>query len=164
MDQTHLHLVITHLPIFGSIIGACILGYGLWTKSTQTQMAAYLLFVGSALGAGLAYYTGEGAEEVVENIQGVTESIIKEHEEFALYALISLIVLGVLSLLTLIITYKKSSLAKTAAYTTLLVSLVSFALVAQTGYLGGKIRHTELNGIAPAGGNVQEQGADEDDD
>lgn len=112
----------------------------------------------------LGIYTGEGAEESVENIQGVAESIIKEHEEFALYALICLIVLGVVSLLTLIITYKKSSLSKTAAFTTLLISIISFALVAQTGYLGGKIRHTELNGISPADDNHQTQAEDNDDD
>ena len=31
------------------------------------------------------------------------------------------------------------------AFFILFVSLVSFGLVARTGYLGGQIRHTELN-------------------
>ena len=90
MDQTHIHLLITHLPIFVSILGAFVLAHGLWTKSNQTKMAAYNLFIISAIGSGIAYLTGEGAEERVENIQGVVEATIKQHEEFALFALISL--------------------------------------------------------------------------
>ena len=101
MSQVHLHLLITHLPIFGSILGAFVLGYGIWSKSIHTKMAAYFLFVISAIGTGIAYLTGEGAEEAVENIQGVSENIIGQHEDFAMYALVSLIILGASSLLAI---------------------------------------------------------------
>lgn len=145
MDQTHIHLLITHLPIFGSILGGLVLAHGLWTKSNQTKIAAYNLFIISALGAGIAYLTGEGAEEKVENIQGVAETIIKQHEEFALFALIALIILGVASIVGLFLTLRKSSLTKLTAVVILFISLISFGLVARTGYLGGQIRHTEIN-------------------
>ena len=161
MDQTHVHLLITHLPIFGSILGAFVLAYGLWSKSNQTKIAAYFLFVIAALGAGIAYLTGEGAEDAVEEIQGVSENIIKQHEEFALFALISLIVLGISSLFALIVTYKKTSLLKTASLLTLIISLVSFALVARTGYLGGQIRHTEISTSAVQNNSGQEKGDDD---
>lgn len=159
MDQAHLHLLITHLPIFGSILGAFVLGYGIWSNSDQTKIAAYFLFVISAIGAGIAYLTGEAAEEVVEDIQGVSENIIGQHEDFALYALISLIVLGLFSLVSLFLTYKKYTLLKTMSGITLLVSLVSFALVARTGYLGGQIRHSEITT-----GAIQNDGGQENDD
>lgn len=145
MDQTHLHLLITHLPIFGSILGGLVLAHGLWTKSNQTKMAAYNLFIISAIGAGIAYLTGEAAEESVENIQGVVEATIKQHEEFALFALVSLIVLGVGSIIGLFLTLRKSKLITTTAFVILAISLISFGLVARTGYLGGQIRHTEIN-------------------
>jgi len=161
MDQAHVHLLITHLPIFGSILGAFVLAYGLWSKSNQTKIAAYFLFVIAALGAGIAYLTGEGAEDAVEEIQGVSENIIKQHEEFALFALISLIVLGISSLFALIVTYKKTSLLKTASLLTLIISLVSFALVARTGYLGGQIRHTEISTSAVQNNSGQEKGDDD---
>jgi type IV secretory pathway VirB2 component (pilin) len=99
MTQTHIHLLITHLPIFGSILGAIVLAYGIWTKSNETKVAAYILLLISSIGAGIAYLTGEAAEETVENIQGVVESTIKSHEEFALFAIISLVILGISSLL-----------------------------------------------------------------
>ena len=145
MDQTHIHLLITHLPIFGSILGAFVLAHGLWTKSNQTKMAAYNLFIISAIGSGIAYLTGEGAEERVENIQGVVEATIKQHEEFALFALISLIILGVASIIGLFLTLRKSKLITTTAFVILAISLISFGLVARTGYLGGQIRHTEIS-------------------
>ena len=63
MNQTHIHLIITHLPIFGSLLGGIVLVHGLLTKTKQTLIAAYILLIISTLGAGIAYLTGEAAEE-----------------------------------------------------------------------------------------------------
>lgn len=145
MNPTHIHLLITHLPIFGSILGGLVLAYGLWTKSNNTKIAAYNVFIISAIGAGIAYLTGEAAEETAEKIQGIVKDVIEEHEHFSVYALVSLIILGVASIGGLFLTIKKSGMINTAAVTILLISLVSFGLVARTGYLGGQIRHTEIN-------------------
>ena len=150
MDQTHLHLVITHLPIFGSILGAFVLAYGLWSKTDPTKVAAYYVFIITAVGAGIAYITGEAAEETVENIQGIAESVVEEHEEFAIFALVSILTLGVGSVIGAVATLKRSRLTTKIATVILLISLVSFALVARTGYLGGQIRHTEISD-APSG-------------
>jgi uncharacterized membrane protein len=159
MNQTHIHLLITHLPIFGSILGGLVLAHGLFTKSNQTKIAAYNLFIISAIGAGIAYLTGEAAEETVENIQGVVEATIKQHEESALFALVSLIILGAASIAGLFVTIKKSPLTRTLAFVILFISLISFGLVARTGYLGGQIRHTEIaNGaIAPTENSENEK-------
>lgn len=161
MNQTHIHLLITHLPIFGSILGGLVLAHGLWTKSSQTKIAAYNLFILSAIGATIAYFTGEGAEESIENIQGVATNMIEEHEESALVALISLIALGVASIGALFITLKNSDFTKNAAIVILFLSLISFGLVARTGYLGGQIRHTEI-GSGGTGVQTQEGGEEED--
>ncbi|TAE82776.1 MAG: hypothetical protein EAY81_08945 [Bacteroidetes bacterium] len=147
MNQTHIHLLITHLPIIGSILGALVLIHAIGDKSNQTKIAAYYVFILSAIGAVIAYLTGEGAEESVEHLQGVMETTIKTHEEFALFAFISLIVLGVASILALVVTFRKSILIRTVAFVVLFISLISFGLVARTGYLGGQIRHTEVNAV-----------------
>jgi uncharacterized membrane protein len=116
----------------------------MWTKSSATKIAAYHVLILSALGAVVAYLTGEGAEETVENIQGVAENAIEAHEEFAMFALISLICTGIASILGVILTLKKSSFANKISMVILFLALVGFGLVARTGYLGGKIRHTEV--------------------
>jgi len=166
MNQTHIHLLITHLPIFGSILGALVLIHGLGVKSNQTIIAAYYLFILSAIGAAIAYFTGEAAEETVEDFAGVLESSIKTHEDFAIYALVSLILLGLLSLLGLIFTFKNSTFIRSMAFCVLFVSLVSFGLVARTGYLGGQIRHTEVadGAISPTGADGNEKESEDSDE
>lgn len=145
MNQTHLHLLINHLPIFASILGGLVLAHGLWTKSDQTKIAAYYLLIISSIGAAIAYLTGEVAEEAVENIQGISKDLIEQHEDFSVIALVALSILGVVSLIGLFLTIKKSPLTRIVAIVTLFISLISFGLIARTGYIGGQIRHTEIN-------------------
>ena len=161
MNQTHIHLIITHLPIFGSILGGLVLAHGLWTKSNQTKIAAYNLFIISAIGAGIAYLTGEGAEESVEDMQGVVEATIKTHEEFAQFALISFIFLGLASIVGLFLTLRKSPMTRAIAFIVFFISIISFGLVARTGYLGGQIRHTEIS--SPNNSNTDTNEKENDD-
>ena len=162
MNQAHIHLLINHLPVIGSLFGVIVLAHGMWTKNGQTKIASYNLFILSAIGAAIAYFTGEPAEEMVENIAGVTERAIEQHEDFAMSAFISFMLLGILSIFGLLITLKQSIFMRPVAIIILLVSLVSFVLVARTGYLGGQIRHTEINGSA--GTQMQESENEKDDD
>lgn len=156
MDQAHIHLLITHLPIFGSILGGLVLAHGIWSKSDQTKIAAYNVLIISSLGAAIAYLTGEGAEEAIEDIQGVAKNMIDQHEDFAMFALVGLIAVGVISIVGLLLIIKISSFANTIAILTLIVSVISFGLVARTGYLGGQIRYTEIGTASPTQGNTEE--------
>ncbi len=145
MDQAHLHLIINHLPIIGTILASFVLVHGLFTKSTQTKIAAYNLLIISAAGAVAAYLSGEGAEEIVEKIQGISKTAIEEHGEFAKFAMIALVVSGASALVALVFALRKSSLTVPLAIVTLVLALISFGLMARTGYQGGQIRHTEFS-------------------
>ncbi|MBF8456478.1 hypothetical protein IV494_04720 [Kaistella sp. G5-32] len=162
MDQTHIHLLITHLPIFGSLLGTLVLGFGIWKKSSTTKIAAHYLLIISAIGACIAYITGEAAEETVENIQGVSENVIEQHADFAIYALIALIAVGIFSLINIYLEYKKNGFPKSATTITLVLAMISFVLVARTGYLGGQIRHAEITSNTTQ--NAIDQGGEQDDD
>jgi uncharacterized membrane protein len=152
---------LTHLPIFGVLLGIFVLMQGIFFKSDQVKMVSYSLFILSAIGASMAYLSGEGAEEVVENIQGITDTVIEEHEEFAMAALIATITLAVASLVGLIFTYRKSSLTPKIAWAILILSFIAFGLVARTGYLGGQIRHSELQATyLPQDNNLSEDSDD----
>jgi hypothetical protein len=50
MDQTHVHIVITHLPIFGTLLGVLVLIQGIWAKRRPTLIAAYSVFVFQGIG------------------------------------------------------------------------------------------------------------------
>jgi uncharacterized membrane protein len=151
MNQTHIHLLITHLPIIGAVLGAFVLLHGIWRKSNSTLIAAYNILIISAIGAVIAYATGEGAEETVEHLQGISKNVIEEHAESALTSLIGLIVIGVIAVAGLYVTLKNTSLTRPLALLALAASLIGFGLIARTGYLGGQIRHTEIgtNSVSP---------------
>ncbi|MGL5888522.1 MAG: hypothetical protein ACRC3B_01475, partial [Bacteroidia bacterium] len=148
MEQVHLHLIITHLPIVGSFIGALVLVWGIMYKSQPTKNIAFIVLLLSAIGAAIANFTGEAAEEVVEKIAGISHDVIHEHEEAAELAFILQMIMGAFALLSYFLAYRKSGFARIASIVTLLIGLAAFVMVARAGYYGGLIRHPEVNGAA----------------
>jgi uncharacterized membrane protein len=144
MDATHLHLVLSHFPIIGTIIGIVILAYGQISKNIVIQKVALATLILMALFTIPVFLTGEGAEETVENITGVSEQLIENHEELAEKAIWLMGLLAVLSIISLFAIIKKLSFAKTITLITLIVSLGTFGVFAQLGNLGGQIRHSEI--------------------
>lgn len=168
MDSTHLHLMLTHVPIVGMIIGTIMLLYGLIGKSKSIQQFSLMLLVVMALVTIPVFLTGEPAEETVENIAGIPESVIEEHEEAAEWAIWVMMAAGAFSLISLIAAKMNSAFSSMSIKLSLAVCLLATAAMARTGYLGGQIRHSEIRGgtladtqAQPAGG---EQGEEEDDD
>src|SRR5262245_57933499 len=98
MNAAHFHLIVTHFPIAGIVIGFLLLVFSLFKKSRELQMTSLVLFVGVAILTIPLYLSGEGAEELVEDAPGVSKQMIEEHEEAGEYALIAAEVLGVASL------------------------------------------------------------------
>ena len=165
MDSTHLHLLLNHFPIIGTIIGSGIMAYGYFTQSESTKKAALWTWVAMALCAIPVFLTGEPAEEMVEGLPGVSEALIGEHEEAAELAIWVMEALGLLSLLALFLRFKEASTGKLILGITFALSIVTFGLMARTGYLGGQIRHTEIrsgatNNVPPA----EILGGEKDDD
>lgn len=152
MNATHIHLFINHVAVIGSFFGMVVLLLALRSKSKNTFHAAYAVLMIAAMSAGIAYATGESAEETVEGIAGVSESRIEPHEESAAYALASFIALGVLSVAGIYISSYKEEMQMKWGMFMLILCLLSFGIVARTALLGGKIRHTEV-----AGGSIQSQ-------
>lgn len=139
---------------------------GLVLKSEILKRTAYCIFIGGALAAIAAFSTGEGAEEVVEGIQGVDEKFIKIHEEAAEIFALLLYILGLLSVAGLWANWKKKSYSQTVSIVTLVLSLVVLFFAKQTGTTGGEIRHTEIRGDGLTDGNTinLERDYEKDDD
>ena len=156
--------MITHLPIIGAFIGLLILLFAYLKKDANVKTAAYLVFVVCAIGACIAYATGEGAEEVVENLPGVVEAAIETHEDAAMYSLISMIALGVMSIIGIIQIRWNSSKLNFIHSLIVFLSLFSMASIAYTGNLGGKIRHTEITNASAALPNNEQPSNESDED
>ncbi len=144
MDLTHLHLLLNHFPIIGTIIGIALMAYALFSKQKVLQNAALTIWVVMTLFTLPVMKTGEEAEETVENISGINKASIHEHEEAAELALWIMIALGVVSLGGLLLQNRDSNKASLLTKFAFGISLVVFIAMARTGYLGGLIRHTEL--------------------
>jgi uncharacterized membrane protein len=168
MNDAHLHMVVNHFPIIGTILGLGILITGIILKNNSVKNTAYVLFIVAAVFGAFSMGTGEGAEELVENMPSVGKQIIHEHEEMAEKLAIVLYVLGVISLVGLFLSYIKNAKANLVSYVAVIVAIVGVFFAQQTGTTGGEIRHTEIRANAvPAGGAQQsatsgEQGEDND--
>lgn len=146
MDGAHWHLVVNHLPIIFPIVGVIVMITGLVSKSEAVKRTAYMIFILGALATIAAMSTGEGAEEIVEKISGVTENYIENHEETAeTFALLSYI-LGGISVLGLWASFKQKSFSSVISIVTLVFAFVVLFFAQQTGTTGGEIRHTEIRG------------------
>lgn len=144
MNATHLHLILTHFPIVGTIIGIGILAYGQIFKNLEIQKTALVTFVLMAILTIPVFLTGEEAGETVENIAGISEKLIENHEELAEKAIWVMGLLGVLSFISLFAIFKKLSFSRAITLITLFVSIVTFGIFVQVGNLGGQIRHSEI--------------------
>jgi uncharacterized membrane protein len=167
MNDAHLHMVVNHFPIIGTILGLGILITGMILKNNSVKSTAYCLFIVAAVFAAFSMGTGEGAEELVEDMPSVGKQIIHEHEEMAEKLAIILYVLGVISLGGLFLNYKNNSKANLISYVVVVVAFVGVFFAQQTGTTGGEIRHTEIRANATqtsgAGQNAAgEQGEDND--
>lgn len=164
MNAAQIHLALNHAPLFLSLIGGLLLIVGMIKKNETVKTISLYMLVAAAVFTAPVYLTGEGTEELVENMAGVNEAAIEEHEEMAKISLIIIIVSGVVALLGLL-TRKKESLSKIILGGAVLLSLASFGTMAQTAHLGGLIRHSEIQtgAISTQGEKGEEDEKDEKD-
>lgn len=144
MNDAHLHMVVNHFPIIGTLFGLGILITGIALKNKVISNVAYALFVVAAVFAAVSMATGEGAEEIVENLPEVTHNIIHEHEEMAEKLALVLYALGLVSLIGLFLNFKNHAKAHLISYLAVIIALVGVFLGKQTGTTGGEVRHTEI--------------------
>lgn len=160
MSPVHLHLVLNHVPVIGTLIGICLLAYAVLRRDDRLIRVCLGMFAVLAAVAVATFLTGEPAEEAVEGLAGVSESIVEQHEGAARLATIALGFLGLLSVAVLL-RFRARALPRQAALLLLAAALVPAGMMAWTANLGGQIRHSEIRaeivGAPPAladeGGN-----------
>lgn len=144
MNQAHVHLAINHLPIILPIAGVLIVIGGIIFRSELVKRMGFFLFIVGAIATLPSMNSGEGAEEIAENIAGVTEDFIHEHEEKAEVFAIFSYILGALSLFGIWASWKTKSYSKILSFAIVLFAGIVLFLGKQTGTSGGEIRHTEI--------------------
>ena len=142
-NEAHFHLIINHFPIILPIVGLIILIIGFLMKAELVKRITYGIFIVAAATTFLAMNSGEGAEEIVEEL-GRNHHAIHEHEEHAeTFALLSY-VLGLFSVIALWLNWKKHPFKDLSMYLVALVSIAVLFLARGVGQSGGEISHEEI--------------------
>lgn len=144
MNSAHVHLLLNHLPVLGTGFGILLLAFAWLRKSEELKRVSLGIFILAAVSAVPAYLTGEPAEEIIEQLPGVSEAIIEQHENAALLALIAAAVTGIVSLIGLFFARRAEKLPAWVVLTPLVLALATGGLMARTASFGGQIRHTEI--------------------
>lgn len=143
MNQAHLHMVLNHFPIIGLMFGIGVLIYGIIKKHTILVNTAYVIFIICMIMGKATMMTGEGAEEIAEEL-GISHDLIHEHEEMAETFMKLLYVLGILSVAGLVVNTKKHAKAFILSLIILILAISTSILSIKVGNSGGEIRHTEI--------------------
>lgn len=159
MDAVHIHLIVNHIPVLGSIFGFLLLLVGIIQKNNSYSRVAIAVLIISGIFAVVALQSGEGAEEAVEGLPGVTEGLIHEHEEAAEGAMWISVVTGLLAIGGLFLEKMRPEKLRSFLIVVLIGSAVASGYMGYTAYLGGQIRHTE---IRPQNSVVQQNGDHEE--
>jgi uncharacterized membrane protein len=166
MNDAHYHLLVNHFPIIGTIFGFGILLTGIVLKNNIVKNVAYVLFIVTAIFAAVSMGTGEGAEEMVEDMPSVGKNIIHEHEEIAEKLALVLYLLGAVSIAGMYLNFKNHSKAKLVSFVAITIAVVGVFLAQQVGTSGGEILHTEIraNSITGSKQNAKTSEVGEEDE
>lgn len=149
-NWAHLHMMVNHLPLFAALAAALLLASGLLGKSAPLARAGLVACLLAGVGAWAGNFTGERAEDWVNDKPGVTEEAVEEHEEAAETTRYAAFPLGALALVAL---FWKKGPQRGLQLLLLLLALATLGLTAQAANLGGQIRHTEIRPGAPLPGS-----------
>jgi len=138
VNVAHLHLLLNHVPTVGFGVGCGLFVASLLGKSEDLKRASLVVFFIIALMAIPAYLTGSAASFALRNDPAVSQDLVAAHQDAAMLALVLMEVTGLVAWAVLW-GYRRHSLAAL-----LVLSMLTFALMARTAVVGGQIRHPEI--------------------
>jgi hypothetical protein len=144
MDLAHIHLLLNHFPTIGYIIGAGLFLLSLITNSDDLKRASLVVLLGISLISIPTYMSGNGAQDAIKSLPGVSKSLIEAHEGAALVAFGFMEATGAFAWLGL---WQNRRLARVPGWNLaviLVLTLVSLGLMTRASNMGGEIRHAEI--------------------
>ena len=160
MNGTHLHLAVSHFPVVGMIIGFLVYVVGLIKKNDEVIKVSLGLFVLNLIFVAPTYFSGEGAEEIIEHLPGFNETFIEKHEALAPFAAGAVVWVGVLSIVGLFLYRINKPISQIVKNIFLIFVLSACGLLIWTANRGGQIHHEEIRSMGvtdPPGRQVEER-------
>ncbi len=144
MDFPHLHLLLNHFPIIGTIVGVGLFLTSVIVKNEDVQLSGLVVFVAMALLTIPAFITGVGAQEKIVADGGISNDLIQRHEGSAELSVWFMEMTGALAVIALWQSARGRPAARWNTFATLIFSVMTVGLMARTGNTGGEIRHLEI--------------------
>lgn len=146
MNGAHVHLLLNHIPILGTLFAIILLFFGYFLRQQILSKAGLWTLIVASIISIPSFLSGEEAEHAVEGIIGVSMVSVEEHEEQAEIAYWAILLSGAISLGILLPTFKGQQLNRILLVANMFFMIVTFLLMARAGNSGGSIRHPEIAG------------------
>jgi hypothetical protein len=152
MNLTHLHLLLNHFPVIGTIIALGLYLIALVAKSDHLTRACLVLFLGLGLLTLPTYMSGNAAEDAICPAPAdmpcpdhqISHSQIQAHEGAALYGFVFAQLTGAFAWLGLWQHRRSAHVPGWTLAAVLLLSLFTVGVMARASNLGGNIHHAEI--------------------
>ncbi len=160
-NELQLHLWVNHVPIIGTIIGVLVVLLGAILKQDAVRKTGLVIYIVTGLAVFPANFTGEGAEDIVEdNVSWVSHDQIHEHEELAETAMTITVIGLALALLSLFQWPRTVGIQRLISAAFLIVGIAGTIVIGLAGHEGGKIMRPHLGAqSSEQGAQSSEQGA-----
>ena len=144
MDLAHIHLLLNHFPTIGFLIGGGLFVVSLFLKGDDLKLSSLVVLLGIALLSIPTYMSGNGAQDAIKSLPGVSKTLIEAHEGAALVAMVFMLLTGGFAWLAL---WQFRRLRRVPTWNLgliLVLTVVTFGLMARASNMGGEIRHEEI--------------------
>ena len=98
MNAAHVHLMLNHFSIIGSIFGLVLLVLAMVRNSRELITVSFACLASVAIISIPVYFTGKPAEHVIEHLGDVSEEVVEQHGEAAQFAFTGIECVGALAL------------------------------------------------------------------
>src|ERR1041385_2758057 len=141
----HIHLLLNHFPTVAFSLGVGLLIVAFFMKSDYMKRISLGIFLIISLISIPVYMTGKAAQGAIKDQPGVSAALTETHQDAALLAITFMEITGVLSWLGLWQFRRLSRASGGNQMAVMAFSVLTFVLMARASYMGGEIRHPEIN-------------------
>jgi uncharacterized membrane protein len=146
MNLAHLHLLLNHFPIIGTIVALGLFIASFIGKNDDLKRSSLIIFAAIALITLPAFFSGIGAQRAIRKESGVSLAVIDRHEGAAILAMFLMLITGALALVEL---WNRRRIRTEKIWSGTILAILVFSLLttgvmARVGTTGGDIRHPEI--------------------
>jgi hypothetical protein len=158
-NPAHVHLLLNHVPTVGFGLALALFFVAHARRNDDLKRTGLVIFFVVAVVAIATYLSGNAAESVVQGRRDIARGAIRAHEDAALLAFVFMEMTGFFAWLALWQWRRVPRLARWQLPTVLVLSIVTFGLMARAAEMGGEIHHPEILAAETAAPTATAEGA-----